>query len=103
MLTGKPPLEILLATLKGPVNEGKIGLDAVFKLDADIPSAAVKIPRIVAVGVEVFFFGADTSSNGITEEYTALSISTIAYMYCLIILSTSCFVSTPTVHLFALC
>ena len=68
----------MLATLKGPVNDGKIGLVTLFKLDADIPPAVVMIPRIVAVGFEVFFFGADTSSNGTTEEYTELGTSTHA-------------------------
>ena len=69
MLTAKPktPLEITLATLKSLVNEGKIGVVALSKVDAGIIPAAVKIPRIVAVGVEVSFICAVALSNGIAE------------------------------------
>ena len=67
-----------LATLKDLVNEGKIGVVALSKVDAVVIPAAVKIPEIVAVGFEVLLFGADTLSNGIPEEYTELNISIIA-------------------------
>ena len=83
MLTAKPKtsLEITLATLKGLMNESKIGVVSLSKVDADIVPAALKIrgiPRIVAVGAEVLLFRAATLSNGSTEEHSELNISIIA-------------------------
>lgn len=55
MLTAKSmtPLEITLNALKSLENEGKISIVALFKIDADAFPAAVKIPRIVAIGTEL--------------------------------------------------